>query len=210
MAAAVVVIALAACRSGTTSEAQHERCPSGASCADATTTTEPATAPLTRVDGGGTGALVRGRGGMSEAIPALRPWCRDLDRVYREEALPLRGPLVEDAVRLIDRLQAIVSTGTGVASMRAGAQESPERGGPRRDRAARRQSLLGHSSYGPADRRPVTDRYDDGRIACDDTGIVIRWYYLWGRKRIPYRAIRHVTERQLRNLRGRWRGPGLG
>ena len=26
--------------------------------------------------------------------------------------------------------------------------------------------------------------YDDGRIACD--GLTVRWYYLWGRKRIPY------------------------
>ena len=27
--------------------------------------------------------------------------------------------------------------------------------------------------------------YDDGRIACDDDGVIIRWYYLWGHKRIP-------------------------
>ena len=59
-------------------------------------------------------------------MPALQPWCRDLDRVYQEEALPLRGPLVEDAVRLIDSLQAIVSTGTGVASMRVDAEKDPE------------------------------------------------------------------------------------
>ena len=52
--------------------------------------------------------------------------------------------------------------------------------------------------------------YDDGRIACDDTGITIRWYYLWGAKRIPYRAIRSVAERPLTAVRGRWRIWGSG
>lgn len=28
--------------------------------------------------------------------------------------------------------------------------------------------------------------YDDGRIACDDASLVIRWYYPWGAKTIPY------------------------
>ena len=52
--------------------------------------------------------------------------------------------------------------------------------------------------------------YDDGRIACDGNGITIRWYYLWGAKRIPYRAIRSVTERPLTRVRGRWRIWGSG
>src|SRR5262249_39291856 len=34
--------------------------------------------------------------------------------------------------------------------------------------------------------------YDDGRLACDDAGILIRRYYLWGEKRIPYPSIRSV------------------
>jgi hypothetical protein len=52
--------------------------------------------------------------------------------------------------------------------------------------------------------------YDDGRIACDDAGITIRWYYLWGAKRIPYDTIRSVTERPLTGVRGRWRIWGSG
>lgn len=52
--------------------------------------------------------------------------------------------------------------------------------------------------------------YDDGRIACDDAGITIRWYYLWGAKRIPYGAIRSVTERPLTRVRGQWRIWGSG
>jgi len=30
---------------------------------------------------------------------------------------------------------------------------------------------------------------DDGKIACDDTGLLIRRYYPWGAKRIPYESI---------------------
>jgi hypothetical protein len=52
--------------------------------------------------------------------------------------------------------------------------------------------------------------YDDGRIACDNGAITIRWYYLWGAKRIPYRAIRSVEERTLSRVRGRWRIWGSG
>jgi hypothetical protein len=50
-----------------------------------------------------------------------------------------------------------------------------------------------------------TPLYDDGRIACDDDGLIVRWYYLWGTKRIPYRAIRSVRERPLSFWRGKWR-----
>lgn len=47
--------------------------------------------------------------------------------------------------------------------------------------------------------------YDDGRITCDDDGITIRWYYLWGAKHIPYKAIRSATTYQLTPLRGKRR-----
>jgi len=43
--------------------------------------------------------------------------------------------------------------------------------------------------------------YDDGRITCDDSGVVIRWYYPWGDKPIPYAAIRSVTRRPLTGIR---------
>jgi hypothetical protein len=46
--------------------------------------------------------------------------------------------------------------------------------------------------------------YDDGRVACDDKRIILRWYYLWGSKRIPYWAIQSVTRRPLAGGR-RWR-----
>lgn len=44
--------------------------------------------------------------------------------------------------------------------------------------------------------------YDDGRIACDETGIVIGWYYLWGPKKIAYSTIRSVRKQK---VGGRWR-----
>jgi hypothetical protein len=52
--------------------------------------------------------------------------------------------------------------------------------------------------------------YDDGRIACDDEGITIRWYYLWGAKRIPFQAIRSVRAFPLNPIRGKWRVWGSG
>jgi hypothetical protein len=51
---------------------------------------------------------------------------------------------------------------------------------------------------------------DDGRIACDDEGITIRWYYLWGAKRIPSRAIRSAKTLPLKPIRGKWRVWGSG
>ena len=45
--------------------------------------------------------------------------------------------------------------------------------------------------------------YDDGRIACDDAALVIRRYYPWGTKRLPYSSIRSVERRPLRPIRGR-------
>lgn len=52
--------------------------------------------------------------------------------------------------------------------------------------------------------------YDDGRISCDDDGITIRWYYPWGAKRIPYRAIHSARSFTLRAVRGKWRIWGSG
>jgi hypothetical protein len=52
--------------------------------------------------------------------------------------------------------------------------------------------------------------YDDGRVACDAEGLVIRWYYLWGSKRIPYRSIRSISTFELSPVRGRWRIWGSG
>ena len=50
-----------------------------------------------------------------------------------------------------------------------------------------------------------TTLYDDGRIACDDEGLTIRWYYLWGTKHIPYRAIRSAKTYALTPMRGKQR-----
>lgn len=47
--------------------------------------------------------------------------------------------------------------------------------------------------------------YDDGRISCDDDGVVIGWYYPWGAKKVPYRSIRAATTFPLGALRGRGR-----
>ena len=54
--------------------------------------------------------------------------------------------------------------------------------------------------------------YDDGRISCDDQGLLIRWYYPWGAKRIPYTSITEVQELPLSgaNRIRRWRLWGSG
>ena len=53
--------------------------------------------------------------------------------------------------------------------------------------------------------------YDDGRVACDEDWLIIRWYYPWGAaKRIPYPAIRSVTKRPLSRGTGGWRIWGSG
>jgi hypothetical protein len=59
------------------------------------------------------------------------------------------------------------------------------------------------------DREPL---YDDGRIACDEQGLVIRRYYPWGAKRVPYAAIRGVQRLPLTgaNRVRRWRIWGSG
>jgi hypothetical protein len=55
--------------------------------------------------------------------------------------------------------------------------------------------------------------YDDGGIACDDRGVVIRRYFPWGgEKRVPYtdiRAVEAVPLTGLAKLR-RWRIWGSG
>jgi len=51
--------------------------------------------------------------------------------------------------------------------------------------------------------------YDDGRIACDDTSLIIGWYYLWGAKRVPYGSIRSVERVSPLGVR-RWRLWGSG
>jgi hypothetical protein len=52
--------------------------------------------------------------------------------------------------------------------------------------------------------------YDDGRIACDDAALIVRWYYLWGTKRIPYASIRSVTTRRMDEAGAKWRIWGTG
>jgi hypothetical protein len=52
--------------------------------------------------------------------------------------------------------------------------------------------------------------YNDGRIACDEKGITVRWYYPWGPKHIPYQAIQSVRPYPLSKVRGKWRLWGSG
>ena len=52
--------------------------------------------------------------------------------------------------------------------------------------------------------------YDDGRIACDETDLIIRWYYLWGTKKISYTSVRSAKSRPLTFRRGKWRLWGSG
>jgi len=51
----------------------------------------------------------------------------------------------------------------------------------------------------------VTDLYQDRWISCTEDAVVIRWYYLWGAKRVPYAAIRSVDRAEMGGLRGRGR-----
>jgi hypothetical protein len=51
--------------------------------------------------------------------------------------------------------------------------------------------------------------YEDGKIARDDTSLIIRRYYPWGAKKIPYSTIRSVGH--LSPLRvSKWRLWGSG
>jgi hypothetical protein len=51
-------------------------------------------------------------------------------------------------------------------------------------------------------------RYDDGNIACDETRLLIRRYYPWGDKRIPYASIKSVKRLPIRIRRWRLSGSG--
>jgi hypothetical protein len=51
--------------------------------------------------------------------------------------------------------------------------------------------------------------YDDGRIACTESTLVIRRYYFpAGDKRLPYTRIREVRSRPMRDLAGKLWGSG--
>ena len=53
--------------------------------------------------------------------------------------------------------------------------------------------------------------YDDGRIACTSSGLVIRIYYPWGgTKQIPYDRIRSAGLRKMGTLTGKGRIWGSG
>ena len=54
--------------------------------------------------------------------------------------------------------------------------------------------------------------YDDGHIACDDHTLVIRNYYPWGSKRVPYSSIRGVKALPLTGVNRirKWRIWGSG
>jgi hypothetical protein len=52
--------------------------------------------------------------------------------------------------------------------------------------------------------------YDDGRVALDDNGVTIRWYYLWGTRRIPYSSIGSFKRRPMGRLTGKGRIWGSG
>lgn len=43
------------------------------------------------------------------------------------------------------------------------------------------------------------------RVECDEKGVTIHGYYLWGSKRIPYEKIRGLTRVQMSPLRGQMR-----
>jgi hypothetical protein len=51
--------------------------------------------------------------------------------------------------------------------------------------------------------------YDDGLVALDDNGILIRRYYPWGSKRIPYGSIRSFKRLSAIRVR-KWRLWGSG
>jgi hypothetical protein len=54
--------------------------------------------------------------------------------------------------------------------------------------------------------------YDDGKIACDNQGVLIRRYYPWGAKRVPYASIKGIQELPLTggNKVRKWRIWGSG
>jgi hypothetical protein len=51
----------------------------------------------------------------------------------------------------------------------------------------------------------MANLYEDRWISCGDDGIRVRWYYLWGTKRIPYRSVRGIKRVRLTPVRGKAR-----
>jgi hypothetical protein len=51
----------------------------------------------------------------------------------------------------------------------------------------------------------MADLYHDRWITCTEDDILIRWYYLWGARRIPYTAIRSAKRVDLSTFHGRGR-----
>ena len=51
----------------------------------------------------------------------------------------------------------------------------------------------------------MADLYRDKRISCTEDAIVVRWYYLWGEKRVPYSAIKAARIVTMSPLHGRGR-----
>src|ERR1035441_8540926 len=51
----------------------------------------------------------------------------------------------------------------------------------------------------------MADLYQDRWIICSEDEIRVRWYYLWGAKRITYRSIRRLKRVQLTLIRGKAR-----
>lgn len=56
----------------------------------------------------------------------------------------------------------------------------------------------------------MTELYRDTYISCTETGIDVRWYYLWGSKHIPYSHVRSAKIITLTALRGKYRIWGSG
>jgi hypothetical protein len=56
----------------------------------------------------------------------------------------------------------------------------------------------------------VTELYRDTYISCTEDGIDVRWYYLWGRKHIPYSHIHSAKIVSLGITRGKYRIWGTG
>ncbi|HVA09905.1 MAG TPA: hypothetical protein VNG12_24535 [Acidimicrobiales bacterium] len=52
--------------------------------------------------------------------------------------------------------------------------------------------------------------YKDPRVECTETQLRLRWYYLWGSKRIPYPKIRSFDRFHVSVLRSKWRIWGSG
>jgi hypothetical protein len=50
--------------------------------------------------------------------------------------------------------------------------------------------------------------YDDGEIVCDKGGLLIRRYYPWGSKHVPYASIKNVSRLPIRARKWRIWGSG--